>query len=40
MTEAVTKMNPDALVAKEIFEREIGATVSALAVEQFGPESS
>lgn len=38
MTEAVTKMHPDALVARDIFEREIGATVSALAVEQFGPE--
>lgn len=38
MTEAVTKMHPDALVAQDIFEREIGANVSALAVEQFGPE--
>lgn len=38
MTDAVTRKHPDAIAAQEIFEREIGASVSALGVEQFGPE--
>lgn len=38
MTDAAIKNHPDAIAALEVFEREIGATVSELAIEQFGTE--
>jgi len=39
MTESITRHHPDALPAREIFEREVGASISDLHITQVGTEN-